>query len=69
MSQIRSMTRAEAEAELSSLVGWPAARIIERPEYGDYIIIAHAVGCDCGRCPVGCDCGRCPVLHDSGEMK
>ena len=60
MSQIRSMTKAEAEAELSGLIGWPAARIIERPEYGDYIIIAHAVGCDCG---------RCPVLHDDGSVK
>jgi len=54
------MTRAEAEAELNNLVGWPMAHIVERGEYGDYIIVAHGNGCTCG---------RCPVLYDDGGMR
>jgi len=60
MSQIRSMGKYSARKTLEQLVGWPAARIVERGEYGDCIIIAHAVGCDCG---------RCPVLHDDGSVR
>lgn len=60
MTEIRSMTKDEAERELIDLIGWPMAHIVERGEYGDCIIVAHGNGCTCG---------HCPVLHDDGSMQ